>query len=104
MQQHLRQEYEEKTKQELAKMLKANRAPPCRFDFWHIVVLELLSKTQKIRRRGKEIIYEPFIINTTAKNQFGSVAVERPQPFGSASSDCGLAVLRCNNDYKYMSK
>ena len=91
-----------KTKQELAKMLKASRAPPCRFEFWHIVLLQLHNKVQRIRRRGKELVEAPFIINATARNQFGSVALERPQPFGSASSDCGLATLRCNNDYRYM--
>ena len=80
-------------------MPRASRAPPCRFEFWHIVLLQLLNKTQRIRRRGKEIVDAPFIINATARNQFGSVALERPQPFGSASSDCGLATLRCNNDW-----
>ena len=85
-------------------MLKANRAPPCRFEFWHIVLLHLHNKTQRIRRRGKEIVQTPFIINATTRNQFGSVALERPQPFASSSSDCGLATLRCNNDYRYMAK
>ena len=93
-----------KTKEELAKMLKASRAPPCRFDFFHIVLLQLRNKTQRIRRRGEGIVEAPFIINAAARNQFGSVALERPQPFGSASSDCGLAALRCNNDYRYMAK
>ena len=93
-----------KTKEDVAKMLKANRAPPCRFEFWHIVLLQLLNKTHRIRRRGKEIVDAPFIINATARNQFGSVAMERPQPFASASSDCGLATMRCNNDYTYMPK
>ena len=91
-----------KTKAELTKMLRASRAPPCRFDFWHIVLLQLLDKTVRFRRRGKDIIDAPFITNATARNRFGSVVMERPQPFASASSDCGLATLRCNNDYKYM--
>ena len=93
-----------KTKEELAKMLKASRTPPCSFEFWHVVSLQLHNKIQRIRRRGKEIVEAPFIINAAARNQFGSVALERPQPFGSASSDCGLATLRCNNDYRYMAK
>ena len=33
-----------KTKEELMKMHKANRAPPCRFEFFHVVVLPLLDK------------------------------------------------------------
>ena len=93
-----------KTKEELAKMLKASRAPPCRFDFFRIVLLQLRNKMQRSRRRGKEVVEAPFIINAAARNQFGSVALERPQPFGSASSDCGLATLRCNSDYRYMAK
>ena len=93
-----------KTKEELAKMLNASHAPPCRFDFFRIVLLQLRNTTQRIRRRGKDIVEAPFIINAAAMNQFGSVALERPQPFGSASSDCGLAALRCNNDYRYMAK
>ena len=93
-----------KTKLELTKMLKPNRAPPCRFEFYHIVLLELLDKTTKIRRRGKEIVMEPSIISTTTRNQLGSVALERPQPFRSASTDCGLVTLRSNNDFRYMPK
>ena len=93
-----------KTKEELAKMLKSSRAPPCRFEFWHIKQLQIKGKNVRIRRRGKDIVEDPFIINSTARNQLGSVALERPQPFASASSDCGLATMRCNNDYKYMAK
>ena len=93
-----------KTQDEVAKMLKPNRAPPCRFDFCHIVELVLDDKPLKIRRRGKEIVDAPYVLSTTARNQFGSVALERPQPFRSASSDCPLAVLRCNNDFRYMPK
>ena len=45
---------------------------------------------------------KPYILSTTARNQFGLVSLERPQPFGSASSDIGLATMRCNNDFRYM--
>ena len=45
---------------------------------------------------------KPYIVNTTARNQFGLPALERPQPFSSASSDVGLPTMRCNNDFKYM--
>ncbi len=93
-----------KTLEEITKMLKRNRAPPCRFEFFHIVCLQLEERTMKIRRRGKEIVDTPHILSTTSRNQFGSVALERPQPFRSASSDCSLSTLRCNNDYKYVPK
>lgn len=88
--------------EELAQLLKATRAPPCRFDFFHTVMLTIADKSTKIRRRGKEIVDRPYILSTTSRNQFGSVALERPQPFRSASSDCGLAALRCNNDFRFM--
>ena len=91
------------TKEQQAEQLKSNRAPPCRFDFFHIVLLKILvDKHTKIRRRGKEIVTVPYIMSTTARNKFGEVALERPQPFRSASSDLGLATMRCNNDFKFM--
>ena len=91
-----------KTKEVLSEMIKANRAPPCRFEFYHVVMLQLCDKMTKIRRRGKEVVDTPHIVNATTRNQFGSVALERPQPFRSASSDCALGSLRCNNDFRYM--
>ena len=45
-----------KTAQELVKLLRSNRAPPCRFLFYHIVELVLENKNVKIRKRGKEIV------------------------------------------------
>ena len=91
------------TKEQHAEQLKSHRAPPCRFDFFHIVLLKILvDKHTKIRRRGKEIVTVPYIMSTTARNKFGEVALERPQPFRSASSDLGLATMRCNHDFKFM--
>ena len=92
-----------KTKEQQAEQLKSHRAPPCRFDVFHIVLLKIhLDKFTQIRRRGKEIVTVPYIMNTTARNKFGEVALERPQPFRSASSDLGLATMRCNNDFKLL--
>ena len=85
-------------------MLKTNRAPPCRFQFYHIVRLLLEDKMMKIRRRCKYIVDTPHILSTTCRNEFGSVALERPQPFRWASSDCSLVSLRCNNDFRFMPK
>ena len=93
-----------KSKMEVTKLLKPNRAPPCRFEFYHIVNLEIQSKPTKIRRRGKEIVLNPSISSTTTRNQLGSVALERPHPFRSPSTDCGLVALRSNNDFRYMPK
>ena len=92
-----------KSKEQLAEQLKSHRAPPCRFDFFHIVILKIhIDRLTKIRRRGKEIVKQPYILSTTARNQFGLVALERPQPFRAPSTDTGLVTMRCNNDFKYM--
>ena len=45
-----------KTKEELLKTLKSNRAPPGRFEFFHVVLLQLEDKVMKIRRRGKDCL------------------------------------------------
>ena len=84
------------------KLLRSNRAPPCRFEFFHIVELLVEEAVKKIRRRGKELVHVPHIVSTCARNQCGLCALERPQPFRSASSDCSLVTLRCNNDFRYM--
>ena len=81
---------------------ESEKVPPCRFDFFHTVTLTVAEKLKQIRRRGKEIVDVPCILSTTLRNQFGLVALERPQPFRSAFSDCGVAALRCNNDFKFM--
>lgn len=92
-----------KSKEQQGNQIKSHRAPPCRFDFFHIVILKIhIDRLTKIRRRGKEIVNQPHILSTTARNQFGVVALERPQPFRSASSDIGLVTMRCNNDFKFM--
>ncbi len=41
-----------KTLEQLAKQLRSNRAPSCRFHFHHIVLLLVEEKLTKIRRRG----------------------------------------------------
>ena len=91
-----------KSAEEAMKLLRSNRAPPCRFDFIHIVEVCIEEAVKKIRRRGKELVHVPHIVSTCARNQCGLCALERPQPFRSASSDLGLATLRGNNDFRYM--
>ena len=93
-----------KTAQDLAKLLRSNRAPPMPFLFHTHSRIGVGKQKKKIRRRGKEIVGAPHILSTTVRNEVGSVALERPQPFKSASSDCSLAVLRCNNGFRYMPK
>ena len=90
-----------KRAEQKAKLLKANRAPPCRFEFYHVVLLTLADKEMKIRRRGKELVRTPHVLSTTARNRFGLVALERSRPFRSPSTDCGLGVVRNNLDFRY---
>ena len=85
-------------------MLKLHRAPPCRFEFYHVVQLLPQGDTKKIRRRLKEIVDISQVVNEAVRNQFWSVSLERPQPFRSASTDCGLTTLRCNNDFRFLPK
>ena len=40
---------QKKTKEELLKILKVNQGPSCRFEFCHVVQLQLQGKTLKIR-------------------------------------------------------
>ena len=71
--------------------LKSHRAPPCRFDFFHVVKLEINNeKLTQIRRRGKEPVKQPYILSTTARNQFGLVlnntSCVKPKPFYAHST------------------
>ena len=91
-----------KSGEEMARMLKVNRAPPCRFGICHTVTFDLGGKRVKIRRRGKEIVKEAYIRSSTSRNELGSVAFECPQPFRTASNDCILVTIRCNNDWRDM--
>ena len=59
-----------RTKEQLAKLLMASRAPPCRFDFFLIVMLAIAGKRSKIRRRGKELVDSPYILSTISWNQW----------------------------------
>ena len=47
---------------------------------------------------------QPHVCSCTERNRFGAVVLERLEPFRSAFTDCGMAVLRCNNDYRFMGK
>ena len=92
----------QKSKEQLIKVLKEHRSPPCRSDVHHVVELEMHGKKLKIRRRGKEIVNSRHIRSSTARNQFGSIALDRLEPFRTPFSECLLASLRCNNDLRYI--
>ena len=50
-----------KTKEQLAGLVKSNRAPPCRFLFYPIVQFCIEEKLKNIRRRGMEIFDTPHL-------------------------------------------
>ena len=47
---------------------------------------------------------KPYILNTTSRNQFGSIALEHPQPLRSTPYNYVLATLRSNNDFRLMAR
>ena len=74
-----------KKKEQQNEMINKQKAPPCRFEFYHIVKLTLPDGKQvNLRRRGKELAALPSILGSTSRNHFGSVAFVRPHPFRSA--------------------
>ena len=89
-------------------MLQASKAPPCRFFFYIIVVLRIVSDTveriRRFRRRGKALVCEAFVQATNMHNEYGLVEVERKMPFRSPSQDVALSCLRCNNYYRFMAQ
>ena len=96
------------TMEEKKKVLKSNRAPPCRFWFLHVVTFAIQEGAKdivkRIRRRGKRIVSEPTICNTNEHNEYGLVEPERPQPFRSPSSDVMCNGDRGNVDFRIMAR
>lgn len=82
--------------QEKLDAVKKTKAPPCRFYFFHVVILSILEGVKeivrRIRRRGKDIVAKPFITRTNEHNEWGLVTPERPQPFRSPTTDVGQAL------------
>ena len=94
--------------EEKQKVLKSNRAPPCRFWFLHVVTFAIWDGAKeivkRIRRRGKNIVKEPTICKTNEHNEYGLVEPERPQPFRSPSSDVMCNGDRANVDFRIMAR
>ena len=88
---HVHEKDEKATGEDKKKAIARNKAPPCRFWFLHIVSIVLQTplgeRRRKIRRRGKELVELPYVASTNDHNEYGLVMPERPQPFGSPSSD-----------------
>ena len=60
------------------------------------------SRVVRLRRRGKEIIEEPYVANSNVHNEIGRVQVERRTPFRGATTDVGQCGVRCNLDFQFM--
>jgi hypothetical protein len=86
--------------------MKAGKAVACRFYFFFIVVLTVISNgvstVKKIRRRGKQLVSQAYIATTNVRNEFGRVVVRRDRPFRSATNDVAQALDRCNIDFQFM--
>ena len=87
-----------KTMAEKRKLLKSNRAPACRFSFFHIAAFA----GKRVRRRGKRPQSETFIGTSEDPNEHGLVHVPRAHPFRSATSDVTMVSCRCNCDFKFV--
>jgi len=77
----------------------------CRFFFYVVLVFkiveEAVERVVRIRRRGKEIITEPYVANSNEHNELGRVQVERHTPFRGATSDVGQCGVRCKLDFQF---
>ena len=93
---------------EKQKVLKSNRAPPCRFWILHVVTFVFCDGAKEVvkvtRRRGKHIVNEPTICNTNEHNEYGLVEPKRPQPFRTQSSDVMCNEDRGNVDFRIMAR
>ena len=88
--------------------LASHKVPPCRFYFFHVVVIEVEEEgrtvTKRFLRRGKELVDRAFVATTNERNEFGRAVVERTHPFTSSSSDLTQAAGRSNADVQYVDR
>ena len=78
----------------------------CRFFFYVVLVFHVVEqaveRVVRVRRRGKEIIKEPYIANSNTHNELGRVQVERHTPFRGPTSDVSQCAVRSNFDFQFM--
>ena len=63
---------------------------------------QAVERVVRVRRRGKEIIKEPYIANSNTHNELGRVQVERHTPFRGPTSDVSQCAVRSNFDFQFM--
>ena len=81
---------------------KRNKQGACRFGFDHIIELVLTQKRRKVRRPGKTLVSEPYVMNTEDAKDHGKIALKRTHPFRSSSSDVSQVLARSNVDVQYV--
>ena len=66
------------------------------------IVENAVERVVRFRRRGKELVTEPYIADTNEHNELGRAQVERHTPFRGATSDMAQCGVRCNFDFQFM--
>ncbi len=78
----------------------------CRFFFYVLLIFKVIEagteRVRRVRRRGKQLVPEPFIATTNEHNELGRVQVVRRTPFRAPTSDVGQTAARCNLDFQFM--
>ena len=88
------------------------KVPLLHVDFFFYVIIpftyvcsttnELITK--RIRRKGKELVPEPYIAITNDHGEFGKAILTRDTPFRSSTSDIAQVWGRCNTDFQFMAR
>ncbi|MDA8609367.1 hypothetical protein N9L19_00470 [bacterium] len=91
-----------KNKLEAKQSLRSNKIHSCRFLFFRIKKLLLEGRERAVRRRGNQLVSEPFIEESDERNQQCRCQVKRAQPFRSHSNDVSEVCDRSNVDYQLL--
>ena len=79
--------------------------PPCRFNFFVILVFTIIEGTKEIvrrvLRRGKALVTKAYIAWTNERNEHGAFVPERTHPFRSSSSDVHQSIFRSKGDLQF---
>ena len=84
---------------------KTWNVPPCRFQFFVVLVFAFLEGAREVvrnvLRRGKALVTCAYIACTNERNEYGSFVPERHHPLRSSTSDVHQAIFRCNGDVQF---
>lgn len=80
--------------------------PTCRFGFFHVVQIGAAAgkPARTVRRRGKALVPEPYIVETDELKEAGRIRVKRSHPFRSTTSDVAQVCARCNVDVQWIER